>query len=145
MRDHLLELFAYDRWANTAWIDYLSGRESTLEEMEHMAHLLGSQRMWITRVEGVPPTEFVLPEPTIETLDDLNQQWSAAIDQRDLSEVIPYTRTTGEPLSQTLKQIASHVINHGTYHRGVLRGIALNQDRLDFPDTDLANFYTRIV
>ncbi len=144
MRDHLLELFAYDRWANALWIDYLSGRESTAEEMEQMAHLLGSQRMWITRVGGVSPTEFVLPEPTLATLDELNQRWRSALTERELGEVINYKRTTGEALSLTLKQIASHVINHGTYHRGVLRGIALLEDRWDFPDTDLANFYTGV-
>lgn len=145
MRDHLLELFAYDRWANAVWIEDLSGRVSTDQELEQMAHLLGSQRMWITRVNGVSPTEFVLPEPTLETLDELNQRWTSTISERDLEEVINYTRTTGEALSLKLKQIASHVINHGTYHRGVLRGIALLEDRWDFPDTDLAGFYTGIV
>ena len=144
MRDHLLELFAYDLWANTLWIDYLTGRDSTTEEMQQMAHLLGSQRMWVTRVGGVSPTDFVLPEPTIETLQGLNNQWKQVLSNRELDEVIHYKRTTGEALSLELKQIASHVINHGTYHRGVLRGIALLEDRWDFPDTDLAGFYTGI-
>jgi hypothetical protein len=100
--------------------------------------------MWITRVGGVSPTEFVLPEPTLATLDELNQRWRSALTERELAEVINYKRTTGEALSLSLKQIASHVINHGTYHRGVLRGIALLEDRWDFPDTDLANFYTGV-
>ncbi|MEI7578124.1 MAG: DinB family protein [Armatimonadota bacterium] len=145
MKEHLLEFFGYDFWANSRWIEYLASRDSSAEELEQMAHLLGSQRMWITRVCGVSPTEFVLPEPTLETLQDLNQRWKQALESRELNEVIDYQRTTGEALSLTVKQIASHVINHGTYHRGVLRGIALNQDRWDFPDTDLAGFYTGIV
>ena len=145
MKEHLLELFDYDFWADSLWIEYLAGRESSADELEQMAHLLGSQRMWITRVGGVSPTEFVLPEPTLETLQDLNHRWKQTLESRELNEVVNYKRTTGEALSLTVKQIASHVINHGTYHRGVLRGIALNQDRWDFPDTDLAGFYTGIV
>jgi len=141
MRDHLLELFEYDLWANSLWIEYLEGRPSSTAELEQMAHLLGSQWMWVTRVGGTSPTDFKLPEPTLDTLKTLNWQWTEVIKTQSVSTSISYRRTTGEEQTLTIQQIASHVINHSSYHRGVLRGIALGDNRWDFPDTDLAVYF----
>ena len=141
MRDHFLDLFAYDRWANTLWLNHLLGREAGHHEWEQMAHLLGSQRIWVSRVEGVSPKRFVLPKPTFRTLEDVNGRWVRAISELDHAEVIHYHRTTGQAERLTLAQIAAHSINHSTYHRGVLRGMALVENRWDFPDTDLAVFH----
>ncbi len=35
-----------------------------------------------------------------------------------------------------VSEITEHVINHGTYHRGHLRGLA-EAEGISFPDTDL--------
>jgi uncharacterized damage-inducible protein DinB len=42
---------------------------------------------------------------------------------------------------QTIGEIAHHVINHGTYHRGHLRGLCDAAEFTEFPDTDLIKFY----
>lgn len=40
-----------------------------------------------------------------------------------------------------LSEVAHHVFNHGTYHRGHLRGLADAAGFEDFPETDLIRFY----
>ncbi len=141
MRDHLLELFAYDLWANTLWIDYLLSRPSSEAELGQMSHILGSQTVWLSRINGESLTSIPKPTVDLQTLSRLSEGWREVLGARELSEIIQYRRTTGEPMRSSIVHISSHVANHGTYHRGALRGIALNDNRLDFPDTDLIGFY----
>lgn len=62
--------------------------------------------------------------------------WHSVLSQRDLGEVIHYQNLAGVPQSRALVDIALHVINHGTYHRGQLREMATD----GFPETDFILF-----
>ena len=53
MKDHLIDLFEYDHWANTRWLDRLQ----TLDDVPSrtravMAHLPATKRVWITRLRS---------------------------------------------------------------------------------------------
>jgi uncharacterized damage-inducible protein DinB len=80
------------------------------------------------------------PELTHETINEVHKMWMDILDGRDLEEVIDYKRTTGEPFQMSISWIAQHVINHGTYHRGELRGLRRARGDDDFPDTDIAGY-----
>jgi uncharacterized damage-inducible protein DinB len=43
-----------------------------------------------------------------------------------------------------VSDIAAHVVNHGTYHRGQLRERAEADGLDDFPETDLILFFRQI-
>ena len=55
---------------------------------------------------------------------------SVALDAR-----VIYHDSQGAEWERTFVEIASHVGNHGTYHRGQLRQL-LEEAGVDFPDTD---------
>ncbi|HEY0865725.1 MAG TPA: DinB family protein, partial [Fimbriimonas sp.] len=59
---------------------------------------------------------------------------------RDLGEVIEYRTMSGIECSNTLQEILLHVINHGTYHRGQIRGMVDPAKTDQIPDTDLFYF-----
>lgn len=144
LRDALLEGLEYDAWATGRWLD--AAEHLPFAERAHavMAHMLRSQRFWAVRVRqhlGLPAEE------PAATGDDLRASFAASLaDWRGLLEAhnpatpITYDRE-GVAQHTTLGNIARHVINHGTYHRGHLRGLADAAGTDAFEDTDLSLFH----
>ncbi len=136
---HLIESFNYDLWANLRWLEFLP--QATLEEVAVFVHILNAQKIWADRVGGNSPTEFPNIEPIAENIRFLNQVWLNLLEEYGIDEVIDYKRTTGEPQSLEFSQIIRQVTNHGTYHRGHLRGLCQARNCTDFPETDILHYY----
>ncbi|MFX6823282.1 DinB family protein [Acinetobacter baumannii] len=49
---------------------------------------------------------------------------------------LTFKRFNGEEVTSTVESIVLHVANHGTYHRGELRGLCRAAGWEDFPETD---------
>jgi uncharacterized damage-inducible protein DinB len=130
----------YNHWANQVWLDCLTRTNAPDEDLKIFQHILASTKVWALRCHGISVTEMPKPELTKQTLDELTKMWLDILDGRDLEEAIAYKRTTGEPNEMTISWIAQHVINHGTYHRGELRGLRRARGDNDFPDTDIAGY-----
>jgi uncharacterized damage-inducible protein DinB len=144
MREWLIDGFRYDLWANRRWAPVAAG---TLEEVgwpdssdeiptepkarmaDTFAHILWGQRIWLERL-GVE----VCAEG-LGWLDALHERWISTLSERDPAERIEYRNTKGVPFNRPIGDIAWHMINHGTYHRGQLREIA-DCAGLDWPETD---------
>jgi len=133
----LREGFRYDIWANRLWLECLKGKGEPEPHMSIFQHILAAQAVWLERCEGHSPTQMPEPAASLEELERLNQSWLALLDG-DPDARIHYRRVNGDAHSLTLSQIARHVINHGTYHRGELRGLLRATGDEDFPETDLA-------
>ena len=131
--EELLDLFDYDLWANLKWIPLCD----TDEFRPIMHHLLNAQALWLARVGG-PSIE---PQPHREWAISLNRAWCAHLAQADLEATVEYANLRGEPCSQSRLRIARHVINHGTYHRGQIRGLYEQLGLGEFPETDLMRYY----
>lgn len=100
---------------------------------------------WQHRVTSSPFTRPT-PEQLPAKLETLVAQWQVALSgwealiaSRASTELISYHVFDGQPYSNTLQEIASHVVNHGSYHRGqvvlMLRQLghaAINTDLIAF-------------
>ncbi len=75
-----------------------------------------------------------------ETLERMNKKWKEVLATEDSDRSIIYCRTAGEQFTTSLWVIARHVVNHGTYHRGELRGLCRARGEIDFPETDFSLF-----
>jgi uncharacterized damage-inducible protein DinB len=139
--DALAEGFRFDLWANRRWLDCLSGKGWVEPDRLIFEHILAAQKIWVTRVGGESPLQMPKVELTEEAMVALNAQWLDALQEHRHDPVISYRRTTGQELNLPLSQIAMHVTNHGTYHRGELRGLCRSRDDNDFPETDRGGFY----
>ncbi|MFM9874551.1 MAG: DinB family protein [Fimbriimonadaceae bacterium] len=139
MKNHLTEAFEYDLWANLRWLEFQP--KATPEEQNVFAHILMAQKLWSDRAMGNSPTDFPIVEAIQENLRSLTQSWIDLISTHDPEEVIHYKRTTGEPKSLQLGEIALHVTNHGTYHRGQIRGLCQARNCIDFPETDMVLYF----
>lgn len=140
MNPLLIKQFEYDRWANLRWLSFLLETETPELYTKIMGHILGAQTVWVSRIEGESLT--AIPSPSLEaaTVDGLHERWRNVLATRSAEEAILYRRTTGEPMSSTIEEIALHVVNHGTYHRGELRGLCRTDGIDGFPETDRIKF-----
>lgn len=132
--------FDYDLWANRKWLECLTGKGLVSPDVAIFRHLLGAQQIWLSRVQGASPTAFPDIEPSDQEMVRLSEGWKAALDGED--RTIHYTRLNGQALSMRLSDIAHHVVNHGTYHRGELRGLCRARGDEEFPETDFGGFAT---
>ncbi len=134
--DALAEGFRFDLWANLLWLECLDRKTAGDPDRRAFAHLLSAQQIWLLRVQGTSLSAFPVVEQTPEALTELNAGWLRALAGVTEDRVVEYRRTNGDANSSLLSEIALHVVNHGTYHRGELRGLRRARNDDDFPETD---------
>ncbi|MDE2125220.1 MAG: hypothetical protein KGJ62_01365 [Armatimonadetes bacterium] len=133
-------LFDYDAWANRRWLDALADKGWPEPDRAVFTHILAASDIWLQRVNGASPAEMPTPEPSAATIATLSREWKVALKHRPGDLMVFYKRTTGEPLHLPLSAIVRHLLNHGTYHRGELRGLCRSRGDDAFPETDYALF-----
>ena len=135
LREELSHQFDYERWANMRWLK----PAAELGCSPIMIHILQAQIIWLSRIEGRPAWT-----PTVENfvadLDRSVRSWQRLMLSADLNQVVHYTTSRGDEFDNTVGEIARHVLNHGTYHRGELRGRAGAAGLESFEDTDYILF-----
>lgn len=129
----LMDGFEYEAWANDQWAPLVPALGETGAKI--WAHMLKTQTLWYSRCLGEEelPT---LPEDIGAALREMSGHWRDLLRICDPEAYVSYTTTTGETYMSLLEDIARHVVNHGTYHRGQLRIIA-EHEGIAFPETDL--------
>ena len=137
--DSLKTALDYDLWANLQWLDKVQASPTRETDLPILAHLLGAQLIWLVRTCGESPTSFTAPEPTTNEFNRVHQEWKAAL-TGPLDRMVSYRRLDGEAAVQSLGNIVRHVANHGTYHRGELRGLCRARGDEDFPETDYVRY-----
>jgi uncharacterized damage-inducible protein DinB len=137
MKDDLLSLYEYNKWANARVIGSLrplSAEDYTRELgggwpsiRATFVHLAGATDAWAERFAGKDVT--VLPTPDeVSTFDAAAALLQGAETKLDafLSTIAPEKATgsftwknlKGEPKTAPFWAVLRHVVNHGTYHRG---------------------------
>lgn len=92
-----------------------------------LAHVLGAERVWLSRFVG-NPLPFI---PGIEDYPDLPalaggftdfwpelEMFLAGLSEAQLQADITWSNTRGETFTRPLWQPMLHLVNHSTYHRG---------------------------
>ena len=137
----LHESFTFDLWANQKWLAYLESQSGLEIERGIFQHIFSGQEVWLQRVFGNALTAMPKFEVTIEKITELNNAWKGLLASRSDNPIIHYHRFDGVAGHLHLDQIARHLIDHGTYHRGELRGLCRVRGAEDFPETGLGLYY----
>lgn len=95
-----------------------------------LAHVFAADRIWIGRIHGDPPPRFLDPSEADLTflrehwpaIHDRWRAWAAAQTTESVAQTLTYRDLKGNEHRQPLWQIALHVINHATHHRGQVAG-----------------------
>lgn len=135
----LIRAVDYDLWANRQWLSALAGFRRLERVQRVMEHILSAQQIWLERC-GVLTSS---PDDNVamgDLFEIYARTWIAVIEGMDLNQLITYETSNGREFTQPLGDIVLHVLNHGTYHRGQLRGFAEEDNYDSFPETDLIAF-----
>ncbi|HEY0928336.1 MAG TPA: DinB family protein, partial [Gemmatimonas sp.] len=98
------------------------------ESLRLYAHLAGAAHTWCTRIEGRPTEHPVWPTLTLQEAVTLTQAsiagLRAAAAQGALDRVVEYRNSAGQAFRNTVLDILTQVLLHGSYHRGQLAMLA---------------------
>ncbi|MER3413652.1 MAG: hypothetical protein C4341_05335 [Armatimonadota bacterium] len=132
-------LFAYDRWANERWIAFTQKHQWKAAN-DVLEHIVRASEIWLSRIHQEEP-----PGPSASSLKvrlaACHSRWLQTLLELIPEKVIRYTNMADDPFESYMGDIAAHVVNHGTYHRGQLRERAEANGFSDFPETDLILFF----
>jgi uncharacterized damage-inducible protein DinB len=140
--------FAYDQWANRRTLQAMKAVPGLPDRPRQvMAHILGAQRVWITRLRGENTSGLaVWPELSLEECEPLLEENARAYQQfladrpaDRLAEILHYTTSTGVEFRSSAADILTQVLLHGSYHRGQL-AVAIKQHGGTPPATDFILF-----
>jgi uncharacterized damage-inducible protein DinB len=165
LQTHFRQFALYNRWANTQLYD-AAARLSPEQLAENrggffksllgtLNHLVVTDRLWMSRLEGNSPRGTKLDEILYEDIAGLRAARDAenkrivdhvfALAEDRFAAPFAYETTSGAAQSQPLQQILAHLFNHQTHHRGQahdLFGQIAGQDKA--PPLDLL-IYQRFV
>jgi uncharacterized damage-inducible protein DinB len=151
----VLELFAYDRWANAqvlALASSLSDEQrsrpsaaSYVSVQGTLVHILWSEWTWLGRWTSL---RSIADPQTVAGFDSLRGLWSAfeneqraflsGLEEADLRRSGSYQNPPGATRTYSLQHMLQHVVNHSTYHRGQLttmyRELGVAPRPIDFLD-----------
>lgn len=126
MKDHVLNLFRYNEWANKRLFVALPeviDEDPTILLL--FSHLVMAEKVWLSRVRGTGEAYKIWdPIPLPELIRHINQsaqQWTEylqGLTDRQFREPISYLNLKGVPFQNTLEEIVTHTVNHSTHHRG---------------------------
>ena len=114
-----------------------------------MAHILGGQKLWLSRLLGHPDT-FVLGPDDFPDLLSWIKAWEenasgveaflAGLTDEQLAVPLAWTNLEGESHLRPLWQAVLELVNHSTYHRGQVVSL-LRQMGYPAETTDLIRFF----
>lgn len=124
--EHLRRQFTYDEWANREVLAALSARARLAPRpLQLLAHILSAERLWLQRIRKQPQSLPVWPDFSLDQceaqLSELASLWHEHLGRMSpsgLLETVTYKNTKGEPWSNTVEDILTHVLLHSAYHRG---------------------------
>lgn len=130
-KKYFSRLYAYNTWANEMLYAFLEeGAYQNKKIDELFSHVTVAQILWHHRITGQEKAKWGLFD-TIPThlLPDLNQKsnqaWQTLVEETTkprFKESISYVDTIGDSHETVLRDIMTHVANHGTHHRGQIVG-----------------------
>ncbi len=136
-REGVARLFEYTVWANHRALrgaaalspeDFRKDLGASFGGVRGtLVHMLGAEWIWLERFKGVSPRQFVdegeFPDVVVlrdrwAAIEEHREAWLHNLRDEDLAATLRYTNTAGEEHAAPLWQLAQHVVNHATYHRG---------------------------
>src|SRR6185503_7940306 len=127
MTRDVADMFKYDLWANKLWLDTLLKFPDPGRPDEVMTHILAAQWRWLDRCNRAFDLGFTstakTEAPSVTLAEQLNEVWLGILDIVPPDRSVSYQNSDGDDVSVPFGDVARHVVNHGTYHRGHLRGL----------------------
>jgi uncharacterized damage-inducible protein DinB len=123
-KDILIDLLIHEQWGNHLVVQTMHGMEEIPNRAATLiGHMVASQHVWISRIQGVQFTMDVFPALSLDACGvyfDAHHkqlmQWAQNPEMRH--STIAYTTTAGVAHTNTVEELLSHICLHSQYHRG---------------------------
>ena len=158
---HYLKLLAdYNCWANKKMVTFVAEAGDEVVNLNKISsfpsinktifHIWDAESIWLDRLKGNPGNSK--PGNSfkgsfkdacanfLETSFEL-QQFVAAIGELNVRHQIEYKSINGKPNSSTFQEVITHIVNHGTFHRGQLITMLRCAGFTNLDSTDLITYY----
>jgi uncharacterized damage-inducible protein DinB len=127
----LLDLFAWDTWANQETLGSLRPAVTAAPKAGRLAaHIVATELLWLARIHARQSPVPVWPEvgldETARLFADAADQWKAYLERMTVDEEsrqVPYVNSKGESFHNSTVHIATHVVFHSHYHRGQIAAL----------------------
>lgn len=123
--DYFRRQFAYDEWANREIVTVMHSRNAASpRSLQLLAHILSAEQLWLERLQERTQTQPVWPDRDLAGCEsqivELGEAWRDYLENLTpaLSEKATYKNSKGEPWSNTVEDVLTHVLMHSAYHRG---------------------------
>ena len=126
MKEHFTNLFKHLEWADAGVLASLrAARNPQQRNLELYSHILGSEHVWLSRIDGAAPRFAVWPALTLDECGSLSRDnvnayndLVSGLTPSLLQKPITYKNSAGDQFTSTIEDILTHVTMHGAYHRG---------------------------
>ncbi len=145
MKQHFLKLYGYDYYANKLILKAILEAGSPDRAVKLMAHVLAAQQIWLARCRQDADAQLpaLWPDWQADELLIINHQnnknWLQFLESENLDKVITYKNSTGVAFTNSITDILTHLINHGTHHRAQAGQVVKNTG-FKLPNTDYITY-----
>lgn len=124
-------LFKHVEWADARVLESLrSAQNPQRRGLELYSHILGSEHVWHSRINGTTPRVDVWPVLKLDECERLGKENIGAFNglvslltPDQLKKPITYRNSAGDQFTSTIEDILTHVAMHGSYHRGQIAAL----------------------
>ena len=147
MQGILQRLVDHMTWADSQVLSRLRSAPEDTAALKWYAHVLAAERVWCMRLNGQDwTTQRVWPSMSLDECAALAgqtasqlQQYVSKLKDDDLSRAVSYVNSAGEPFTNTVSDIVTHVALHGVHHRGQIAA-SLRSNGVDPPALDFIRY-----
>jgi uncharacterized damage-inducible protein DinB len=118
-------MLEHDGWANFEALGSLRSAPPSEGTRAWLAHIIGAELLWISRIREGPPTAPVWPDWDLDRCEQeltaLQAEWLRCLDGLDeeaLEDGVGYRNSQGQFWTSSVADILTHVVLHAAYHRG---------------------------
>jgi uncharacterized damage-inducible protein DinB len=124
--EYFTKLFDHMEWADKRALASLRGlSDPPAAAVELLAHVLGAERVWLSRMEGRKSPLAVWPKLTLDDAERVlgenaegYRHLLSKLSSAGLQQPITYTNSAGDEFTSTVEDMLTQVVTHGSYHRG---------------------------
>jgi uncharacterized damage-inducible protein DinB len=147
MKDHFLNFYHYEIWANQKIISSIEKFAPHDQQILRLfSHILSAQTIWLQRLNNQPNLTNAwqvlgVEECKMQMQKNHEELFELLHKIDDFNHKITYQNTKGEYFENSIYQILTHLFNHSSYHRGQIVFCLKNYTQ-ELPVTDWI-FYLR--